>query len=296
MVDIYTHSKSLFTTEFWKAVARAALRKYSCPQAVRDSLLRGLKAHGIGTRLNPWKGTSDTVIVLSGVRALQEQIARKRAGKVARLIAGPNIVVTPNDARGILLNPEIDYVLVPSQWVADYYESVAPSLKSKLVIWPAGVARASASTRDGCVILYFKSQNTHLYEEARAAIEKTGNTECTLTYGKYAHASYLEALHTAKAVIYISQSESQGLALQEAWMRDVPTFVHYTGKAQTRAFTWQNDKINAPYLTEGLGAFYRTAQELESLLRQADAYHPQPYTKKMLSDDASAAHILPLLK
>src|SRR5690349_22581703 len=116
MIEVYTHSHSLLTKEFWKAVLRTVVHKYSGPEAVRDSLLRGLQTHGIYAKLNPFKRTSDTVVVLSGVQALREALRQKRAGKIHRLLAGPNLVITPTDAEKILLDPLIDYVVVPSAW------------------------------------------------------------------------------------------------------------------------------------------------------------------------------------
>ena len=74
------------------------------PQAVLDSLCKGLDELNIDYTLNP-KTVSDTVVVLQNTNALQMAIDLKKQGKIKQLLAGPNIVITPKDANGILENP-----------------------------------------------------------------------------------------------------------------------------------------------------------------------------------------------
>ena len=59
--------------------------------------------------------------------------------KVEKIIAGPNIIITPEDADGILLNKAIDLVIVPSQWIKDFYSSFKLGFDEKIRTWPAGV-------------------------------------------------------------------------------------------------------------------------------------------------------------
>jgi glycosyltransferase involved in cell wall biosynthesis len=209
------------------------------------------------------------------------------------LIAGPNIVTTPNDADRILCNPAIDHILVPSTWVRDHYCSIAPELAQKILVWPAGVAEAQPSSRRSEAIVYCKDDR-QLCAEAKQVIKASGLTPRVITYGTYSQKNYLKALQTAAALVYLSPSESQGLALQEAWIRDVPTFVHFTGVAHNDAFTWHDDMINAPYLHEEFGAFYTTTDELKELLAHTQDYHPRTRCQQTLSDYATTKQLLEL--
>lgn len=294
MIGLHTHSNSPFTKEFWKWVVRTTTRKYSGPQAVRDSLTRGLEALNIPFSLDRLYGHEETAVVLSGTAALQAAIRKKRAGDIQKLIAGPNIVITPHEANKILFDPAIDQILVPCQWVKDYYHSIAPELSDKVSIWPAGVSCAHASSRDGSVIIYAKDDMS-LREEAETVVRDLGYNVSVFTYGTFTHKDYLHDLKTARAVIYIARSESQGLALQEAWMHDVPTFVHFTGYVETPVFRWEDEKINAPYLTHEFGAFYHRAHELVDLFRKVNSYHPRNTCKNTLSDSASTKKLLEII-
>ncbi len=292
MIDVYTHSNSLITKEFWKALVRKIMRKYSGPQAVCDSLLRGLKDNNIQFTLNSRYSKNNIVIVLSGIMALREQIARKKAGEIKTLAAGPNLVVTPNDSGQILCNPLIDHVLVPSKWVRDFYAKATPDIAGKLIIWPAGVKDSLKSTHDNTILIYFKSDDETLLSDAVTVVSNLGYLSCTFIYGSFTHADYLTALKRASAVVYISPSESQGIALHEAWMCNVPTFVHFTGITQTPAFTWHDKLINAPYLTGDFGAFYTNNHSLTQLLSKVQSYKPRQKCKQTLSDSVTVRTLL----
>lgn len=257
MIDIFTRSRSPFTTEYWKSVARTASRKYSGPQAVRDSLMRGLAELGVPYTLDPRHPSSHTAVVLSGTAALREQINRKKKGVIEKLYAGPNIAILPTDHDALLCDPAIDRVLVPSAWVKDVYTTHAPAISGKISVWPAGVANAAPSSRERLVIMYEKFGNERLTDAAIAAAHGARYEVCVLRYGAFTQSTYLDLLAHAGAVVYFSQSESQGIALQEAWMRNVPTFVYQTGTVTTKDFTWADPKINAPYLEPAFGAFKR---------------------------------------
>jgi hypothetical protein len=50
--------------------------------------------------------------------------------------------------------------------------------------------------------------------------------------------------------IYLQTTETQGMALQEARMMNVPTFVWNRGYFKNKYLFWADSKISAPYLDE----------------------------------------------
>jgi len=139
---------------------------YGGPSAVLDSLIRGFDILDVDYQLNPkTKDISDVVCVISGVDALKWAIKTKKQGKIKKIIAGPNIVITPEDAGGILLDETVNLVIVPSQWVKDFYASFKPRFDEKIKVWPAGVkvCPESKQERKGCLI-YKKSVNEKLFK------------------------------------------------------------------------------------------------------------------------------------
>lgn len=295
MITICTHSRNLLTIEAWKAFLRKALHKYTGPDAVRDSLMRGLQLHGMAFELNPRKPAGGIVIVLSGVRVLQEQLKRKQRGEITLLIAGPNIVVLPHEESGVVLNKDIDYLLLPSEWNAELWRQQAPELAAKIVVWPAGVPQTTASTRTGPAIVYDKMSDRALTTYVSHIVKRGGKKELLFRYGNHTHGNYLAALACAPYVIFLSRSESQGIALQEAWAHDVPTFVNKSTTWESGRIRMESELINAPYLTPEIGGVFASPEELIALTTRAHTFHPKRYCDKFLSDYASTALLLPYI-
>lgn len=267
---------------------RRLTNKYSGPNAVEESLLRGLKELKVPFVRNQ-RANVDVAVVLSGVDVLGDIIAAKKTGSIQKLIAGPNVVGDPNDHRGIMLDEAIDVVLVPSQWVADVWLRQAPRLANKLKVWPAGVSMSEPSTRAGQPIIYDKLGDIEL---VKAIKQELGLPTQTFSYGSFRLADYFSALTTAPYLIYLSRSESQGLALHEAWAHDVPTLVNESSIWQSGNFSWQASQINCPYLTPELGVVFRKTSELSGLIESIKDLRPRIYCNEYLSDRASVEQLL----
>ncbi len=291
MIAVYTHSQSLISKEYWKRMVRQLTYKYSGPDAVLDSLVRGLKEIGIELELNP-KKPNEIAIVLSGIAALGQIIKHKQSRRIKTIIAGPNIVTHPRDEDGIMLSEEIDVVLVPSQWVADFYRHEVPELANKIKVWPAGVSISDASTRKGKPIIYDKLGNQSLLNQIQQVIGSQANV---FTYGSFKHKDYQRALSEAPYLIYLAKSESQGLALQEAWAHDVPTLVNKSTHWEAGGLSWDSPQINCPYLTPELGSIFENTEELPIMIERVLSLHPKQYCDEHLSDRASAQKLLNLI-
>ena len=74
---------------------------------------------------------SKIVVVNSGIDNLKFCI-EKRCGQIDFIVAGPNLVITPNDHNKILTNKNIDLVITPSKWVSNFYSRLQPSLKNRI--------------------------------------------------------------------------------------------------------------------------------------------------------------------
>lgn len=289
MLHILSHSTNPIKKEWWKhLITRGILKIERGPDAVRKSLLRGLNELNISYSFNE-KPLSETVLVISGVEALREAIEVKKKGQVNRLIAGPNITIDPLDYNKLMCDPAIDTVLVPSEWTKDYWSNSAPEISSKIKIWPAGVAKASASNRLGHPIVYNKLENEGLLKEILSLLP---SDTIVFTYGQFSNEGYLKALRTAPYIIYLAESESQGLALQEAWAHDVPTIVNSSNHWQRGNFSWQAPQINAPYLNDEMGRIFSTPDEIPSLIDDIHYLHPKNYCDRELSDEASTVKLL----
>jgi hypothetical protein len=275
---------------------------------VTRSALAGCRALGLPHNLNPIR-LSDVypwVLVLSSVSALEQAIRLRLEGRIKHLWAGPNLVVLPTEAEGILDHPLVERVVVPSDWVAQQYMHLMPALQGRVVVWPAGVnldkdwiqpirvRRAQSGTVH--VLHYLKlsamrsgSRWFPIYEQLRVALDARSCQQSEVVYGSHRQQQYRHRLRQADVMLYWTDAgESQGLALLEAWAMDVPTFVVANTHASIKGV--QTLVSAAPYLTPDCGNFFSSADELMSMLEPllqglpTFSYHPRRWVECNMTD------------
>jgi hypothetical protein len=262
-------------------------------------------------RFNPFflkkLGADDLVHVINGAKTLEWALHLKSAGKISTLIAGPAISVVPEDHDSILRNPLIDKIVFPGQWTKDFFSSIDPYYKTKIEVWPAGVcAGVNISNRkNGRGIVYFKFAPTEIRETIMRELATRNISYTAFEYGNFKQADYFSALETADWMIYLSPSESQGIALQEAWIRDVPTLVwdpgvwNYQATPTAKKYSWPNSLISAPYLRAESGMAFANAGDFktsfEKFLQKIPAFIPRTYCLRTLTNTKSAGRFLEII-
>lgn len=302
-------SKSPIANFFSKEIYKIALRRMANitrgPDAVLLSLIRGLDELKQPYLYNPKQQEirpEDTVFVNGSVNALRWAIKEKKEGRIKKLVSGPNMVVGPNDFNGIINSPEIDLILQPSNWVRDFYLSINPRLSDKIKVWPSGVFVPEITkevVRD-IVLVYFKNcAVAGLFEGILNTLEKKSIKFVVIKYGSFKQEDYYELLEHAMFMIYISKSESQGVALQEAWVREVPTLVWNSGEFGFRNFRWSDPRVGAPYLNEQNGLFFRDIAEFKikliDFVEKRVNFSARNYVKENLSDYRCAKNFINLI-
>ena len=98
-------------------------------------------------------------------------------------------------------------------------------------------------------------------------------------------------------IIYLQASESQGLALQEAWSYNVPTLVYQNEKMVYKGYTIEAEKLSAPYLTNEAGQFF-TLDNLKEILSNLNLnnFDPKRYCEDNLSDKKSTQKYLAIIR
>lgn len=281
---------------------KETIRPARGPQMVAASLQKGLDELNFSYILNP-KYLTDTVAVLQNPKALRYAIEQKKLGKIKKLLAGPNIAVTPKDFKNLSENKLIDKILVPSQWVKDFWLSQSPVLQNKIFLWPAGVDDPGEpiplKQRD-TILIYQKNESIDMFNQLVENLKLKSYKVEVITYGKYKQADYFTKLSKAKLAIFLTQSESQGIAQQEAWMRDVPTLVWNTGLWQYNGYSWQDEKISSPYLTNACGKFFSSIEEfeikLEQMLNNLESFSPREYALENFTHKIAAQNFLEILR
>jgi hypothetical protein len=242
--------------------------------SVLKSVFLGFRAAGIRIRLNPKISNlppNSTVLVLSGDVELRKLLALPKT----LVTVGPNFHNDIPSVLKLLEDPKVINVLVPSPWVADLYRYLYPSINEKIVVWAAAaeVPRAIKALRSIVskkrVLVYAKGNRT-VVQDVGKMLSMQGHKFSQITYGKHSRLSYILELARAKCVIYVGRTESQGLALQEAWAMSLKTFVYQDNEFFVNHFGHFPNLPDlavsnpfAPYLSSENGAFWTNLLELE---------------------------------
>lgn len=280
--------------------------------AVTGSLLRGLESLKVDYNYNPRDvdEVGSTVVVLTNKNVLKQAIKWKRAGKIKKLLAGPNHVDAPHDSRGIILSKELDMYLLPGKFVKVHFLEDAPQMN--IGIWPAGVDTSYwkpdvklDKKRTKNVLVYWKTESEEFCEMVEQTLREYGWNPVRITYGSYDHTSYKKTLEECLFGVYISRSETQGIALVEGWSMDVPTLVWDPCESwRTGKFTYRNRRYSevssCPYLNKSTGQRWETIDEFKALLasleESIDQFSPRSWVIENMSDTASSEILISLIE
>jgi hypothetical protein len=245
--------------------------------AVVRSVVEGLRAIGADFNFNPRSLRAvGRAVYAPANEALRQAAGLKRRGRIDYLAAGPVNAFWPDEADGVLRQPEIDRLIVASEWVRELYRAEAPDLCDKVGVCQAGVdpgywQPSPGRSRSGRAVVYWKSGPEAFCAAVEAAVAGFGLAPVRVRYGAYGRDGYRRLLDHAEAAVFLSHFETQGLALAEAWAMDVPTAVwDPRGPAELsgRRFTAGS---SCPFLTPETGRAWRTLDELPAALAALSA-------------------------
>jgi hypothetical protein len=299
MAKIFLYTENFFLFPKFKSSVKFLLGQDTRgPKAVLESLCKGLTEAGVEYEVNLKFKKAEHVCVLSGVSTLRWAIKQKKIGKVKSIVAGPNLVISTKDEKEILLDPAIDAIIVPSQWVYDFYSKESPQITSKLRIWPAGVTIPASKPSQKYIdfLVYNKLGNENLSDQIVSELQKKNYKVRVFNYGKFEQQEYFKALEASRFEIYLSRSESQGLAMFEAWARGVPTLAWEKGLWELNGIK-VTGKISAPYLNSECGDSFLDFNDFLKVLPKffSTGYDPKSYVERLFSNKVCAEKYLKIL-
>lgn len=286
------------------------------PGGVLRSTLAGMQALGISYNLNPSNldAWAPVTVVLSNYDALRMVVQNREVAKVKAIIAGPNIDLLYDQSRiDFASSPVINGFLVPSDWTRVVWETLAPATESRLRVWYTGVdpqhwAPAAQEKPQKKILIYMKlvsglSQDAlikmhSLHALALDLTRKYGFEPLAIAYGSFGQDYYKMLLEQSCCAIFLSHSESQGIALAEAWAMNVPTLV-WNPKTHESSKYAGFEVSSAPYLTTTTGNDWQTAEELEALLsglrNRLLTYSPRRWVLDNMTDAIAAQKLLDII-
>ncbi len=172
-------------------------------------------------------------------------------------------------------------VLVPGEWVRQMWE---PYYGDAVVAWPVGIDTESWKPDSGTektfdFLLYDKVRWEHqkfegtLLEPIRQELRRRGLTCSELRYGYYREEVFRSRLSACRAMIFVCEHETQGIAYQQALACGVPIL------AWDRGGYWQDPEFyprqvrfgpvtSVPYWDERCGRTFLDAAEFSAQLGQ----------------------------
>lgn len=266
--------------------------------AVTRSLLHGLKKLNIPFIYNPSKVDKvfDLCVVPCSPQVVIQAINFKKRGLIRKLLVGPNISVRSNEHNGLLANSEVDVCLVPSDWVKKAYIEDEPSLKNRISVWYAGVDeefwKPNKQIGSKKVLVYCKTNDLALCDEVELIVRECGFIPIRIIYGLYNKDTYRSILSECRFSIFLSASESQGIALAESWSMNIPTLVLRAKKNQMISGKLFTDVSSAPYLNKEVGEFWDGIEDLLYLLTSEREYQPRSWILENMTDEVSVNKLI----
>lgn len=239
------------------------------------NLCAGLRRLGIPYRVNDYgharRHPSEFACIVGKPFVLDKIIWRNP------ILFGTAIFSHPLDDPRLLTRLPVKRVLVPGPWMRDMCR---PYWGDAVEAWPAGIdtvrwAPTSTPSNPVDVLLYDKIMWNHADEEAaliepiRLSLRKRGLHFSEIRYGSYREEDFRAALARCRAMIFLCEHETQGIAYQQALSCGVPIF------AWDRRGPWRDPAYyphqvvfepvtSVPYWDERCGRRFVDAAEFEA--------------------------------
>jgi hypothetical protein len=267
--------------------------------AVTRSIIHGLKQNNVKFNYNPLLiyNYNKTVIILNGISELKKCINLKKNNTITSLHVGPNLVTRSTEFNSIILNSNIDSIIVPSKWVEFFYkEDLIELNKKKFVIWASGVRLETLNKKfktNSCII-YYKSGDINLAYKIKEYLTKKNFNVFFILYGNYIKQDYIALLKKSKFSVFISESESQGIAMFESWSCNVPTFVWRNQNNINILDKLINYHSTCPYLNSSNGIFFNNFFDFVNIYNknQIKNCNPRLYIQNYFTDKKSTKYLL----
>jgi hypothetical protein len=219
-------------------------------------------------------------------------------------IFGPGDFGPPSGVEAVAKDERFKILTHPSEWFVELYR---PYCGDKLAVMFVGIdtghwrsARDEPKTTD--VVIYdklrwFREERVPaILERAQRGLDAKGLTHRTLRYGAHNLATFTAALKSARALLFLCEHETQGLAYQEALACDVPVLAWDEGIFVDPALSpFAKTKLDVsavPYFDQRCGMTFKLDEferKLDEFWAARDRYAPRVYVAENLSLEIAAA-------
>lgn len=276
------------------------------------NLCAGLDRLGVAYRANDFRGADrhpeEPACIIGKPHLLDARRWRNP------ILFGAAVHSHPIEDPRLLERLPVRMVLVPGEWMRRMYE---PYYGDRVRAWPVGIDTdlwvPGGEVKSIDILIYDKVRWEHDRFEAeligpvRDEISRRGLRFETIRYGHYRPDALRAALGRARAMVFLCEHETQGLAYQQALASGVPIL------AWDRGGFWQDpsyfpDRVrfepvtSVPYWDQRCGDKFSCAADFGQALdrfwdgARAGAFRPRDYILENLTLEKCARHYLELLE
>jgi glycosyltransferase involved in cell wall biosynthesis len=266
-----------------------------------SSLHRSLKQYGCDVRVNDFEAARKRPGYPIGV-AGYASIIDKLEGQNPILFGHGD----PGSPERVANDGRFVNIIQPCDWALRFSY---PKYGEKLRVWPAGIDMPAPLTGKKSVdfLVYDKirwhreTQVPAVLEKITAELIRKGHTFEVVRYGSHTKDGYDAALARCKALLFVCEHETQGLAYQEALAAGIPVLAWDEGRLVDPKII---DRVPAdfvvssvPYFDGRCGLTFKIAdfpEKLATFWKKVDTYRPRQYIEEELSMKVCAKRYLDL--
>jgi glycosyltransferase involved in cell wall biosynthesis len=231
------------------------------------------------------------------------------------LVVGPCMHDHPLDDPDLIKRRDVRRILVPGPWMR---EMCRPAWGDLVQSWPVGIDTERWQPQPGGpksidVLLYRKirwdhaRRETELVEPIRRELARHNLHVSELIYGRYDPEEFRRRLQASRAMVFVCEHETQGIAYQEALACGVPLL------AWDHAGEWLDPNFHphrvrfapissVPYFDPRCGLKFRDAAEFAAKLPdflsrvRTGAFAPRDYILENLTLEKCAAQFIEIVR
>lgn len=264
-------------------------------------LMRGLDKLNIPYRFNDYKYADkhpDELVCIIG----KPHLLFKRKWKNP-ILFGAGVFSHPIEHIDLLDKlPNIKKILVPGNWMKEMFEPFYPG---KVISWPVGIDTdkwkdLSNNKKDFDFLVYNKirwdhdKMNNQLVQPIKDILKKNSLSFTEIVYGNYNHDELFEKLSKSKAVVFICEHETQGIAYQQILSTNTPILAWDRNEYWEDPYYFPNrvkykPVSSVPYWNDSCGLKFKNLEEFESNLLKfkesvnSNVYKPREFIIQNLS-------------
>ncbi len=256
-----------------------------------ELLTRSLEQNGWLVRVNDFASARkypDYPVGIVGSHALLERWKLPNPA-----IVGPALYDHPMLAPHLMEDQRFRFCVTCAPWVCEMYQ---PIYGDKSVLWYAGIDTArwydtAGKAKDIDFLVYDKIrwdhdllENTLLGPILQLLRNRSFRVE-VIRYMRYDHATYQRLLERSRAMVFLCEHESQGLAYQEAMSSNVPLLAwdngYWLDPLWKRFSKTMIPASSVPYFSSDCGERFADWSEfepaLDKFLERLPRYQPRKY-------------------